>query len=689
MKKRILLAVLSIIFISLSGHGSTAVDTASPYNDAIKLRGLLNGKNIFNTNDANTIKIIATILQPYLIKQEKEDTDAKSIIENFTISTSPDFNPFLSPYFDLSSAQGGKNGVSVLGANEFLSRSIGGLDVTNITKGLAMFMIQRAKQELNIAFFDQFKRFVEKNPEMKIMFPKTSEALANLLSYNYPTMISTLRGKFEEDLAALPIHFEEIFNLPQYQDLLKQYPAIKVVVKSIPLIYKLGNGACAPIDIIKDFADFPEWAEAPGDSAFQNTGNAIKLAGIFSESLRINIGKDSSGWVSYNRFNKEIIKDANTQKIYFGLVFGMINKERIKFDASFLADLIRKNTALISGVTLYQDRLLNISETIADEIKEINNIRSKGGKPSLENYRRYISSGIDAVELGLDIATYFNKTVKIYPDYIIIFRNVNELYKNIYTKQYTPAIINSITIIDKTITLIGDKIKKGKDKAINDNLAKVTTFQNRLTDLSRYGVFMANMSEAQTPEEVQNAIEAAALPVGSSVIKKYSDFNISLQSYLGVYCLFNKSTSSTVNMWNNSFGITAPIGVSFSYGLRNWGSLTLFGSLIDIGAIVDYDLKTTPDTTNKTTTTTKDYKIELGQIFSPGVYIVYGAGLKLPLSLGIGAQYGPGLGKIDNGQTIINNPSWRFNVFLCVDIPMFNLFSKTWHPWKHCVGKGN
>jgi hypothetical protein len=221
----------------------------------------------------------------------------------------------------------------------------------------------------------------------------------------------------------------------------------------------------------------------------------------------------------------------------------------------------------------------------------------------------------------------------------------------------------------------------------NDSLRKINKFNNLLPQLSRYGIFMANVTQANTPEEVNSAIESAALPVGSSAVKKYSDLNIAVQAYLGAYWIFTDSKSTPDIAWNNRFGATAPIGISVSYGLRNWGAVSLYGSLIDIGAIVDYDLKTSTDTTTKSTTTTKDYKIELGQIFSPGVYLVYGGGLKIPLSIGIGGQYGPGLGKINNGTTVINNPSWRWNIFLSVDIPMFNLFTKTWHPWKHCVGR--
>jgi len=107
------------------------------------------------------------------------------------------------------------------------------------------------------------------------------------------------------------------------------------------------------------------------------------------------------------------------------------------------------------------------------------------------------------------------------------------------------------------------------------------------------------------------------------------------------------------------------------------GSVSLFASLLDLGAIADYQLKAetvaTPDGTDSTVIN-KDYTVKLGQIFSPGAFVVYGLPWSLPLALGVGGQYGPGLGKIETtGNTIANNPQWRWNIFLAVDIPFFNL----------------
>jgi hypothetical protein len=204
--------------------------------------------------------------------------------------------------------------------------------------------------------------------------------------------------------------------------------------------------------------------------------------------------------------------------------------------------------------------------------------------------------------------------------------------------------------------------------------------------LKPYALFMANVVEAKDENEIKAALENVILPVGSSSIKKYARYNISVQTYLGAFLSTSNQNKNANVAWSDNFGVTAPVGISWTPNFLSWqkaGSLSLFGALFDIGAIVDYKLQKEPNPTSadpNATIITKDYKIELGQIFSPGVFAVYGSGGDLPLALGFGAQYGPGLSKIDAGNlNVSTNPFWRWNFFLAVDLPFFNLANKSKH----------
>jgi hypothetical protein len=195
---------------------------------------------------------------------------------------------------------------------------------------------------------------------------------------------------------------------------------------------------------------------------------------------------------------------------------------------------------------------------------------------------------------------------------------------------------------------------------------------------------MANIVESKDEESIKAALENVILPVGSSSIKKHSLGNISIQTYLGAYYSFsNKNKVLNEGAWHDKFGVTAPIGISYTPPFFSWekyGSLSLFASLIDLGAIVDYKLKQDSIPTgsgNNTAAIKKEYEIKLGQIFSPGFHLVYGFGGNLPLAIGIGSQYGPGLSTINaDNSTVVTNPSWRWSAFLAVDLPFFTLWNR-------------
>jgi hypothetical protein len=216
-----------------------------------------------------------------------------------------------------------------------------------------------------------------------------------------------------------------------------------------------------------------------------------------------------------------------------------------------------------------------------------------------------------------------------------------------------------------------------------DSLFKGKVEKKLIPGILKYGNFMASVVKAESPEDIQNAIEATALPAGSSSIKKNSAFNISLNAYIGGY--FGKSNINTndIDGSNSKVGVTAPVGIAFSLGLGHFkngssiGALSLYGTLIDVGAIAGYRLNND--------STALEQKITLGDIFTPGGYLVYGIGLPfrflsyVPLSVGYGWQYGSKLFIKENGKIAISNSSrWRSNWFVAIDIPLANFWTKSY-----------
>ncbi len=718
MSKNILITLLIILFFICEVNGQIA------FHDALILKRHIDANQALSRSSDTVFMILDKYIQPDIANTRLE------IIGEVNASPSKEPNPFL----EISGGDESRMDARIPGGIKKGLASLSGLDVTSMANELASFMIERSKEELTVAFFNRFKKFVKENSEFKVLFPKTSSSLENLLAYKYPEMLPALRTGFFEDLKSITYHFDDVLELPRYQELLKNFPVIRVAIRSVRLIYEIENGESHPADVLTKFAAFTEWKEALANSDFQNFGNTIKLASIFSNSLRSVITTSnipdhkediSKAWVNFNDL-QSLVQDTIAFKIYLGLIYQQGKTENVQwFINNHVFTFTDIMAAQMHNLFLFENKMIEFI-ALANEVDkalETLNVKKRNNTAIMnDDYYNYINTSHDVIEYGLTFANVFidNKHFVV-SDYTKIARRSNDLYLHIYKQEYAQAIGDVVDIYkgiedmlnnEKEVLLVSAKartsalkkvsafnnlnagdvaviakeqqntrpVELSKIQALYNSRGALVNYTSFIEKTTKYGLFMANMVNAKSKDDVAVVLETSALPVGSSSIKKYSQFNVAVQSYLGVY--WSRSTSTNVRTekaWDNKFGAIGPIGISFSYGFQKCGSLSLFTSLIDLGAIVDYKLNYDTVQTNTSTTVqvSKDYKIELGQIFSPGAYIVYGLPWNLPLSLGFGGQYGPGLNSIDSkNNTVVDNPYWRWNAFLGVDIPLLNLYNK-------------
>jgi hypothetical protein len=722
------------LFIYIILLNTCILSGQNAYYDALAIRPYVKDGKLINSDEA--IEVYGSILNQYLLNPLPNFNYA-TFRNAFTEQEDPNYNPILEDFFEFETGGGASISSTPLSSRKGGLKQIGGLDVTTIANGIAQFMIERAKQELTVAFFERFKKFANENQEFQVLFPKTTDNLSNLLSHRYPDMLPALRTGFFEDIKSTPYHLDDVLELPRYHALLKNAPEVRVAIRSVRLIYELESGESHAADILNSFTTLGEWTDPSASNSFKNFGSGVKLAGVISNSLRNHPGISHSdrAWITYSDM-KTLVSNDTIFRLYLGLVYQVINKNSIEFhitngnkpDAIIpFVDVLaaqKDNLFLVKNKVTEFIALANKVDKILDSIQKDNVILVES---RAEAFADYMDVSLDVIDYGLSIGKLFDERLDL-DKYTLIARKTNDLYRNIYKQEYTQAINSVIDILDevrnmtldtrqavitetKTILKIPelninlDENKNGEDLSRRDikkidayvNSATIDTahlkplrklkslynfnqLSGKLAKISRYGLFIANMAEADSPEEVASILDNAVLPVGSSSIKKRSSFNLSVQSYLGAFARLGTIDNKNTTAWTSDFGVSAPIGLAFSSGLcSKAGSLSAFVTLLDLGAVVDYQLKSDSiptDNGDGTTQIVKDYKIELGQIFSPGGYIVYGLPWNLPLALGFGGQYGPGLGKIgDNGETVINNPQWRWNMFLSVDIPFFNIIN--------------
>ena len=629
--------------------------------------------------------------------------------------------------------------------------SIGGLDVTNIADGIAKFLVKRTKQELSIAFFDQFKKALDKYPDIKTLFPKTYNLLAAVGQevYDYQKYIQQLRDAFKADILAITDHLPGIIdNHPVFFDKEHQHSLAAMLVTSCYIIGSLEKKA-HPGDIL---ANFPL-------SALKNESlnwkGSIQSLQLLSMSLRDTASADSNYWVPI-RYIRQLVSNKRAFELYMGIVYQVaVNKyQGIPFTGKSVKDLLddfEKNVdAYYDDYSIYISGFATRTNTLNQLIRAYQ--RPVSDSLAVEQYKKYLDASVDLLRFASKVgelpyldkeSAFIDGLGKQLSRYLDVVQLTADLATDINRKNYSAAINDAIFLYDtiwhhpvmrlaaasklpaqEKVTMKGKAIPdadKGDDvkdpgtdliPKANDNLAKngpapdkkpemveltdpkdpkpvtgiadsVTDAQGSLDGLAKYGGFMAAVSTAKTSDEVEQAVEAFALPSGSSRVKRESPFSITLNAYTGLFV--GHETLKGIHAPNtfNAYGVTAPIGVALNLGKRhfldfynsggNW-SYSLFLSIIDLGAVAAYRFN--DDTTASAPT------IQLKNIISPGAFLSIGIP-HCPLSVNLGAQVGPNLRAIDKNQTTLastdngNKVYWRYSIGVCVDIPLLNLYVRS------------
>lgn len=566
--------------------------------------------------------------------------------------------------------------------------SIGGLDVTSFADGAAKFMVKRAKQELSIAFFRKFKNVIRDTRDIGTVFPQT----ANLLNamdeeiYEYEKYLQNLREAFKRDITEIHRNLPGIVdNHPVFFN--NHQPVKAALLSACYTALELENQS-HPGDIL---AAYP--VEYLNGITNKNYKGAIQTVQLLSASLRDTAtNKDANYWVNI-KLVRQLINDKRTLGIYLGLLLQEAkNKyEDLPFEGVTLANLLNKVADNyeqgFSVYNSYRNYILRFGEKTDALNKMIKEYSEESTLDSavIEKYAKYFRTAVDLVEYSTQtsrlpvIKDHLPDLNVLLSKYFDVAYSVSDLVVDVNRKNYS-AVINHTVHIYNVVTVRAVNEVSTAMALSPEQVADERIFKNSLNRLVRYGSFMATVATAKNSDEVERAIEAAALPVGSSRIKRVSDFNVSLNSYAGLFYGVERIQDLDSGSFKpNVFGVTAPIGVAASWGHRflffktqNEWSTSLFVSLIDLGAVAAFRFR--DDSTAQIPT------IRLRNIFSPGAFLSLGIP-KTPLSFSLGAQVGPNLRKVsvdpDKGNDFSDKIYWRFSTSLAVDIPIFNFHTRS------------
>ncbi|WP_111308848.1 alpha/beta hydrolase [Confluentibacter sediminis] len=517
---------------------------------------------------------------------------------------------------------------------------------TAIIDGTAQFLVERTKKELTLTFYDNLKEIIDKDYiitlnsnynratitiNLQEVFPKTILLLKSQNSFDTPSLGQTWVSAFKLDISNMP---ENLLNKLLNSNFVNSELGQSVKM-SLALFESIKKGDSAE-RIIELFAtQYNDY----------NKYTLHKYIGTLNLLFK-NLINEKGKLVSFDEIKN---LQAIEMNYLVGIVFHKLKRNKIIPENYELSKLVA-HTSLIPKTFI----LVNDFENLT---KQAEQIFDENGKINIEAYFTFASSTLN---LYSSSASFLQEVFKLNNSplefnttkLIDVTATISGIYNSMASKDYGASLLTTVGLLDRFMetTTRNDEIRK-----------HIVFYGNFLVDI-------INASKENSKVEVKDVLNTYTLPVSSYRIKRQFKSSWDISAYPGIYGGYEFSESNSF-----SFGITAPIGFSYSWKTDSskdintqTNSNTIFLSAIDIAAPFSYRFK------NDSAEGLPE-NIKWNQIFAPGIYFIKGF-KKSPFALSFGAQFAPLLRSIEEETNVFDEKNvFRVNVGLTVDIPLFNL----------------
>lgn len=385
---------------------------------------------------------------------------------------------------------------------------------------------------------------------------------------------------------------------------------------------------------------------------------------------------------------------------YYELVFEMLN------NSLDLATLVGKPTGNVQ--TVLNDVVQPMGQNIMDIAQGV----------ATQQYGEVINSGIKLLNL-LSQQVVRDPEVKAAliaaTDVLELVNDFRNDLKNqsgsgtALKKQATDLLTNWIkgqgAALDQDLKeLLLDAIKDINDDAESDLEAARTFLKSEFKDLkkkladyiddldlgkgidelaglfNKYGTLMVNILSASDSDGVKEALEEAAAPTGSYMVKQTSTSSISVSFFPGVafgheFANPNRdlvaSGGDTLGHSNGNFiAATLPLGIEMAFGLRTRviGSVGIFAQVADLGTVLSFRLKQPGDSVQVSPDLT------FKNVLAPGIGVVLHL-TNVPIAVGGRLSYSPQLRSISDGNASYGLNMMQVGGFVAVDLTVFQIFA--------------
>ncbi|WP_332020973.1 hypothetical protein [Kaistella sp.] len=212
---------------------------------------------------------------------------------------------------------------------------------------------------------------------------------------------------------------------------------------------------------------------------------------------------------------------------------------------------------------------------------------------------------------------------------------------------------------------------KEKDQIKQEHLDHISTLNIKYTkQLLSLTSFFSDVLSTTNSEQLSDVISSHALPPTSYKLKRKVRSSIDLNGYVGAYGAYSHPSVNSMYSKGWTGGITAPLGVTFSWSRSRklFPNIGLSANIIDLRNIVNHYL----------TSTQRYYKdVHFSEVFSPSINLLVGIP-KTPFVAFVGTSFFPLKSIIVDGVTM-NSRAFDLTLFQAgvkIDIPLVNLYTR-------------
>ncbi len=490
--------------------------------------------------------------------------------------------------------------------------------------------------------------------ELRIFFPKTIKILENLKesrSNNYFTNLNiTLKNTFTEDLKNMlenitndeNMKYSKIFRRYFYNNDGSKNDAYNYLTLSLALINNVKNGF-HPIELIPVFENI--LAQSTSEN-FRKYAEYISMIDLLQKNLRDVSQNSGNIWISLtnlDNLSSAPVPGSKTSAEYFMAILYQSNRDRFKYIKELFAPLSGFSD---SSFDLFKNNLSSFIIIIRSIEKNVNEL-TKGNAKSFNDYVQYLDNFTSLLDTANYLmSNYFFKTgSEIFKTYISDFRIYTgysmQIYKSITNGSYSKILPVALEMFTKQFKYAADS----------------TGFKN---EIIRYTNLYVDVSTATTQSELNSAISKAAHNSGGYLRKSEESFNISVDSYPGIF-LSSENINDQDGKFN--FGFSVPLGFNFQFK-----QIGIFLQAFELAAAVNYRF-------SDDSTTNLPSDVTFQQVFSPGAFFVINPFRTIPLSVNLGISVTPALREISgSGVTLDDSKSTFYGVNFAYNVPLWYLY---------------